>query len=94
LELTCVMSRFEGCAVGERTSGGTAISIIDPLGSHTPSSRSRSFASKVPLVFSRSRLEGLWRARIRSDIFQFPFRFNPGTIEESVGMSVDLLMES
>jgi hypothetical protein len=35
--------------------------------------------------------DALSHARMRSDIFQFPFRLNPGTIEESVGTSVDLL---
>ena len=39
-------------------------------------------------------LGGMALTSIGSDIFQFPFRFNPGTIEESVGMSLDLSTES
>src|SRR5262249_12687493 len=52
LSLSCAVSRFEGRAGGEGSSGGTMTSIIDALGSHTPSFRSRSLASEAPLVFS------------------------------------------
>jgi hypothetical protein len=86
LALSCAMSRFEGCAseegIGEGGSAGRTISTE----SRTPCF-DRMSPSQMSLAHSA-------RRRIRSDISQFPFRFNPGTIEENVGMSSDVLRES
>jgi hypothetical protein len=51
-------------------------------------------AAFIALSFWTFRTQAYRYQSMLSDIFQFPFRFNPGTIEENVGMSVDLLIES